>query len=139
MPTLASMSKDIPSIRIGSATAARSRAATSRAAAASLTEGSSTANSSPPSRATMSPGRTLWVSRWATNWSSRSPTGCPRVSLTSLKRSRSSSRNPTVAPVRAAWASASLVRRISSLRFDRPVSSSWWAWCSRCTDMAALT
>ena len=28
---------------------------------------------------------------------------------------------------------------ISSLRLDSPVSSSWWAWCSRCTDMAALT
>ena len=49
----------MPSSRTGSASAARSRDATSRAAAASLTEGSSTANSSPPSRATTSPGRTL--------------------------------------------------------------------------------
>ena len=76
----------MPSRRTGSVSAARSRAATSLAAWASRIDGSSTANSSPPSRATTSPGRTLWVSRWPTICSSRSPTGWPRVSLTSLNR-----------------------------------------------------
>ena len=106
MPMLTSMTKDMPSSRIGSATAARSLAATSRAAAASLTAGSSTANSSPPSRATRSPGRMLWVSRCATSRSSRSPTAWPSVSLTSFSpRSRSSSRKPTLVPDPLAWAS----------------------------------
>src|SRR6266567_4064642 len=97
IPTLASTRKVMDSSLTGSASATLSREATSRAAAASLTDGRSTANSSPPSRATTSPGRTLWVSRCATALSRRSPTACPSVSLTCLSPvdlSRSISRNP---------------------------------------------
>ena len=50
-----------------------------------------TANSSPPRRATRSSSRSTPWMRCATISSSRSPTWWPRVSLTSLKRSRSSS------------------------------------------------
>ena len=52
---------------------ARSRRATSRAASSSRTPDSSTANSSPPSRATVSSGRTASRSRCATICRSRSP------------------------------------------------------------------
>ena len=58
-------------------------------ALADTVPGSSTANSSPPSRATRSPGRTADRSRWPTSTSSPSPTECPSVSLTVLKSSRS--------------------------------------------------
>ncbi len=51
------------------------------------------ANSSPPSRATVSPGRRKERKRRAMEISSRSPTAWPRLSLTFLKRSRS--RNST--------------------------------------------
>ena len=57
--------------------------------------GRSTANSSPPSRATVSVSRTTSLSRRATSTSKASPRGCPRVSLTSLKRSMSSRIRPT--------------------------------------------
>ena len=49
----------------------------------------STANSSPPSRATESPARSVSVRRAPTVHSSRSPLWWPSVSLISLKRSRS--------------------------------------------------
>ena len=55
----------------------------------SRTPDSSTANSSPPRRATVSSGRTASRSRCATICRSRSPVWWPRVSLTSLNRSRS--------------------------------------------------
>ena len=54
--------------------------------------GSRTANSSPPRRASVSASRRQPASRSATWRSRRSPLWWPRVSLTSLKRSRSSSR-----------------------------------------------
>ena len=49
-------------------------------------------NSSPPNRATVSLGRSAWRRRGAAAASSSSPTWWPRLSLTSLKRSRSRNR-----------------------------------------------
>jgi hypothetical protein len=51
--------------------------------------GSSTVNSSPPWRATVSDSRTQPTMRRAASTSRRSPASWPRVSFTSLKRSRS--------------------------------------------------
>ena len=47
--------------------------------------GSAMANSSPPTRATVSIGRTHCISAWATDLMTRSPATWPRVSLTRLK------------------------------------------------------
>ena len=58
------------------------------------------ANSSPLRRATVSPSRTHPRSRCATTCSSRSPAGWPRVSLTSLKWSRSRHRTASQPPWR---------------------------------------
>ena len=55
-------------------------------------------NSSPPKRATMSPGRRWARSRGATARSSSSPAWWPRLSLISLKWSRSRKRIPTGEP-----------------------------------------
>src|SRR6201991_2624960 len=60
------------------------------------TRGRSRANSSPPSRARMSPSRSEALSRAATHRSSSSPAACPSESLTSLKWSRSSSNSACV-------------------------------------------
>ena len=63
---------------------------TGNAASSSLAiPGASMVNSSPPSRATVSPSRMHTANRSATRRSSSSPTECPRESLIALKRSRS--------------------------------------------------
>ena len=67
----------------------------------SLRSSSMTTNSSPPSRATVSPSRTHAARRWATCCSSRSPMSWPRVSLRVLKLSRSMNSS---APCRCAGA-----------------------------------
>src|SRR6266513_1373410 len=71
---------------------------------------STTANSSPPSRATVSEVRTDFESRCATCRISLSPTACPSVSLTVLKRSRSTSITPTVQWLRFASARVCCMR-----------------------------
>ena len=87
-----------------------------------------TANSSPPSRAVVSSGRTHPSRRCAAERSSSSPAGWPSVSFTFLKPSRSTritdSRRRAPAEVSAVAAG-----RSSSARLARPVSGSWWAWC----------
>ena len=67
----------------------RSMAATDAAAAWSDTRGRRIANSSPPKRATVSSARIAPDNREATSFSNWSPLEWPRVSLTSLKPSRS--------------------------------------------------
>ena len=57
--------------------------------------GSTTTNSSPPRRASVSPSRSSRAPAWRPRFSSSSPNAWPSVSLTSLKRSRSSSSRPT--------------------------------------------
>ena len=78
------------------------------------------ANSSPPSRATTSPARTTVLSRSATSHSRVSPCWWPRVSLTSLNRSRSSSSRPKRSPVRALASTSASSRSPNSDRFGHP-------------------
>ena len=87
-----------------------------------------TQNSSPPKRATVSPGRSTSVSRAASRHRSSSPAPWPSESLTSLKRSRSMNRTATEARRRAAWLRASESRSMNSVRFGRPVSGSCRPW-----------
>ena len=84
-------------------------------------------NSSPPKRATMSPGRRWARSRGATARSSSSPAWWPRLSLISLKWSRSRKRIPTGEPETVARSSASLSESTKLSRLGRPVSESWRA------------
>ena len=129
MPTLTPTSTTASSLSAnGSRTVAAMRAATPLAVARSAPSGSSTANSSPPRRATVSPGRTQRHRRRANSCSRRSPTWWPSVSLTSLKRSRSSSRRPVGRPSRSVARTASSSRSCSRTRLARPVSASWVAW-----------
>ena len=61
--------------------------------------------------------------------SSSSPTSWPRLSLTSLKRSRSMNSTATAAPRARRAGSACSSRSSSSVRFGSPVSASCSAWC----------
>ena len=87
-----------------------------------------TTNSSPPNRDSVSPGRTARRSRSATTRSSSSPTWWPRLSLTTLKRSRSPKSTATRPRVRSAWSSAWSRWSSSRRRLASPVSGSWNAW-----------
>ena len=92
-----------------------------------------TQNSSPPKRATVSPGRSTSTSRAASRQSSSSPAPWPSESLTSLKRSRSMNSTATEVLRREAWFSASDRRSISSVRLGRPVSGSCKPWRRICS------
>ena len=82
------------------------------------------ANSSPPTRATMSIGRTQSSSALATTLSTRSPLAWPWVSLTLLKWSMSSASSSAGSPARATR-SISRASAISKLRrLASPVSAS---------------
>ena len=88
------------------------------------TEGSRIANSSPPNRATESISRASLISRLPI-WSSRlSPQWCPRVSLTSLNRSRSISNRPVIESWRRPKRSACSKRSARKVRSASPVSLS---------------
>ena len=91
-----------------------------------LTSSISTANSSPPKRLTVSPWRTQLRSRSATSASRRSPAAWPRLSLISLKPSRSRNRIATVPSCQRARACST--RSWNRARLARPVSGSWKAW-----------
>ncbi len=77
-------------------------------------------NSSPPKRATVSPGRSASRSRCASATSSRSPALWPRLSFTTLKWSRSQNSTATVRLLRRLRASASSSRSRNSVRFGQP-------------------
>ncbi len=87
-------------------------------------------NSSPPKRATTSDARTTDLMRRATSISSWSPLAWPRLSLTSLKWSRSSSSKAMPSPLRCACLLACCQRSSRMRRFGRPVSASKLA-CSQ--------
>ena len=74
------------------------------------------------------PGRVEARMRSATATSSRSPAGCPKLSLMALKSSRSKNSTPTGSaprsPLSMAWESRSRNRA----RLARPVRVSWNAW-----------
>ena len=84
----------------------------------------STRNSSPPMRATVSPPRTDAREPLGGGDSTSSPAPWPMVSLTRLKRSRSTKSSPTIPPRRPTRLSACSSRSSSSARLGRPVSSS---------------
>ena len=86
----------------------------------------STANSSPPRRATTVSSPSSSRRRSPTTWSNRSPTSCPRVSLTSLNRSMSMS-STAADPVMASLRSS---RCWKCSRFGSPVRGSCSARCS---------
>ena len=99
---------------------------------ASTMSSSRTVNSSPPSRATVSPGRSAPATRPASAISRLSPTAWLRLSLTSLKRSMS--RNSTAQPApgsRSERCRIWLTRSMNSVRLGSPVSVSCRASCWR--------
>ena len=85
----------LPAISNGVARTSRMRSATTSAPAASEAPSASTTNSSPPRRPTVSSWRMALVNRAATAANSWSPAAWPKVSLTSLKLSRSKKRTAT--------------------------------------------
>ena len=119
----------------GARSASSIRWATSTASRSSVNPSSNTENSSPPSRAAVSPARSASESRVATAISSSSPRACPRESLIVLKPSRSRNNTPTAVPDRTARCSACRSRSTNSERFGSSVNGS----CSaRCTASAWL-
>ncbi len=81
-------------------------------------------NSSPPKRATMSPGRRWARRRGATACSSSSPAWWPMLSLITLKWSRSRKRTPTGEPEAMLRRSASRSESMKLSRLGRPVRES---------------
>ena len=134
-PMLAVTRRSTPSwVCENSRTRSRMSWATNRAAAASA-RGRSRANSSPPSRATRSPSRRFSARSPDMAVISSSPTPWPRVSLTSLKWSRSSSRSAPLAPLVWQAARCRVVSVSNRCRFASPVSASCsvrWTRRSRC-------
>ena len=133
IPMLAVITNDRPSSWMGDSRRAAIRVATVIAPSTPASSGSSTTNSSPPSRDTLSIGRTAANSR-SENWRrTRSPAAWPRESLMSLKQSRSTNSTPVALPERLSSASDWVSRSISRVRFGRPVSVS----CVACVVSAA--
>ena len=108
-----------PATVIGSPSACWMRAATAVASRASAMSSSRTVNSSPPSRATVSPGRSALPIRAATACSSSSPAWWPSESLTSLKRSRS--RKSTAERPRGPGAAGAAQRPAEAVEEERAV------------------
>ncbi len=105
MPRLPVIAARVSATRNGSANTAVTRAASACAPsrdASSITS----ANSSPPTRATVSPARTVAVSLAAMSTRSSSPAACPRLLFTSLKSSISSRSTATAEPCRSARTAA---------------------------------
>ena len=113
----------VPSRESTSASVSSSRSAVV-SAERRFVRGSTIANSSPPSRQTVSSARSVARMRRATSHSSRSPAWWPRLSLTCLKSSRSSSRTATASSLRRRPARAAETLTAYCERFARPVSSS---------------
>ena len=88
-------------------------------------------NSSPPCRATTSIWRIAPRKRDPTAFNNSSPAACPKLSLTSLKLSRSMNRTAAPLCVRAARVRANSRCSRNEVRFARPVNESWSAaWAS---------
>ena len=124
IPMLALMKCSTPSIENGWAKAAATRSAIATASSSSARRSTRIPNSSPPKRATMSPGRRWARRRGATARSSSSPAWWPRLSLISLKWSRSRKRIPTGEPETVARFSASASESTKLSRLGSPVSES---------------
>ena len=139
MPMLTVAKTSWPAMVRGSRRTDWIRSATAIASSRSSMSSSRIVNSSPPRRATVSPGRTAVLRAELSSTRRRSPTLWPRLSLTSLKRS--TSRNTTanmplwwpraMAPCRRA--SAACRRSMKRARLGRPVRASWKASCWSCS------
>ena len=130
-PTLARTFTSRPSISKNEPIAAVSRLATRIDAFMSGVSRSSTANSSPPRRAAMSLERSTEPRRSPTATSSASPAACPRLSLTSLKSSRSTNRTIGTNPLGSRASRREATTCVNSDRLASPVSGSCRAWwCS---------
>ena len=139
-PMEAATRTSLPSMRYGWESVIRSRSAISwiwcsravRSRPPSPTI--SAANSSPPSRAAVSPGRTASWSLRAAWTSSSSPAWCPMVSLTALKPSRSMKSTAVSRSEERRPDSAWPTRSVNRARLGRSVSGSCsalccsWAW-----------
>ncbi len=132
IPMLVVTTVDSAPSSTGRARARRMRSAAVRASMCRSMSPMTTTNSSPPRRATVSPGRTVRSSRRATSRSRSSPAPWPSESLTTLKRSRSRNSTPTERWWRDARCRASWRRSSNRARLGRPVSSSWKARSSSC-------
>ena len=102
----------------------------------SATSSSKMVNSSPPRRAAVSSGRRQACMRLAVSTSSSSPALCPRLSLITLKLSRSRKSTAAALCRRAARARACSSRSMNSARFGRPDSGSWNARYESCCSKA---
>ena len=123
---LAVTKTSLPETSNGAARALVMRSARPSASSSSTTASAMITNSSPPKRATVSPGRSTARSRPAAAHSRVSPAACPRLSLTILKWSRST--KSTATPLRVRCARATSSRSTSSVRLGSPVSGSCRAW-----------
>ena len=115
VPTLISW----PSGWNGMANASRTRSAISTAASGSVISSQQITNSSPPSRATVSSGRTVARRRVATSRSRASPPAWPMESLTALKWSTSRKSTATPDSRRSARSSAWASRSRRRARFGQ--------------------
>ena len=100
------------------------RSATCTASRSSARSSTRTANSSPPKRATVSPGRSASFRRGATPVSSSSPAAWPRLSLISLKWSMSQNSTAVSVPRRRDCWRACASRSPNSVLFGSRVSGS---------------
>ena len=80
-------------------------------------------------RATVSPVRAQVINLFTTSRSMLSPASWPRLSLTSLKWSRSIKRSAVTDFLRLAFVIANWIRSRKSARLGSSVSLSWNAWC----------
>ncbi len=137
MPTVMVIVSSPVSKAIDRATASRRRRASAAHWPASSIPSAIIRNSSPPQRATVSPGRTAAINRWPTATSARSPAAWPRRSLSDLKLSRSPKSTPTEpgprlarprARERCSTASGRLGSDVSSSCDARHASCAWASW-----------
>src|SRR6266540_3454923 len=127
MPTLmVTNTSDSPSAN-GVVTTLATRSAMVRAWVSSAIPSHRMVNSSPPKRATTSPGRTTSCRRLPSAISSRLPASWPSESLMNLKRSRSQNSTATAALERWLRASAMVAWSRKNSRLGRPVRASWVA------------
>ena len=129
-PMLALMKTSRSPMASGPRSASPMRSAARDASASSSSSSRRMVNSSPPRRATVSPARTHDFRRSATSTSKASPAWWPRLSLITLKLSRSRNSTATRCFRRSACATARWSRSRKRVRLGNPVSESWSAWCS---------
>ena len=134
-PMLAATRTALPCSENGAVSAAVTASVTARTSPSSS---SRTANSSPPRRATVSPRRRVLVRRSPTRIRSSSPAACPRLSLMTLKSSRSRKISETGRRSRACSSRACPSRSENSARLGSPVRGSWKArWRSSASRSAS--